>query len=100
MLFNTVALGVTVRVNDNRFQEGFTMTAYSLLSLGYLNTAATNQATHCLFVLGHRTQAPSNIIATDLDGKNCERRHLLLSNEYEYTATSAVYNSQTPGTDQ
>lgn len=48
-LFTDVALlGVTIRSNDNRFQEGFSMTSNSLFSFGFMNTATTNQATHCI----------------------------------------------------
>ncbi len=50
ILFTDVALiGVTIRTNDNRFQEGFTITFSSLFSFGLMNTATTNQSTHCLF---------------------------------------------------
>ncbi len=49
---NTVIYAVTVRTNDNRFQEGITKALYSLFSYGFMNTATTNQATHCLQVLG------------------------------------------------
>jgi hypothetical protein len=53
ILFTDVALiGATVRSNDNRFQEGFTLALNSLFSFGLMNTAATNQATHCLQVYG------------------------------------------------
>jgi Family of unknown function (DUF6519)/Right handed beta helix region len=44
--------GVTIRSNDNRFQEGVTVAFYSLFSYGFMNTATGNQATHCLHVLG------------------------------------------------
>lgn len=44
--------GVTIRSNDNRFQEGVTFAFYSLFSYGLMNTATGNQATHCLHVLG------------------------------------------------
>ncbi len=53
VISNTVIFGVTVRTNDNRFQEGITMARYSLFSYGLMNTCATNQATHCLHVLGN-----------------------------------------------
>lgn len=53
VLANTVIYAVTIRTNDNRFQEGFTQALYSLFSYGFMNTAATNQATHCLHVLGN-----------------------------------------------
>jgi hypothetical protein len=52
LLTDVGILGATVRSNDNRFQEGITVTISSLFSYGFMNTAATNQATHCLFVFG------------------------------------------------
>jgi hypothetical protein len=52
ILVTDVALiGATVRANNNRFQEGFTITLNSLISVGFMNMAATNQATHCIQVL-------------------------------------------------
>ncbi len=53
VISNAVIFGVTVRTNDNRFQEGITKARYSLFSYGLMNTCATNQATHCLHVLGN-----------------------------------------------
>lgn len=53
ILVTDVALiGATVRANDNRFQEGFTITLNSLISAGFMNMAATNQATHCIQLFG------------------------------------------------
>jgi hypothetical protein len=53
ILLNDVTLiGATVRASDNRFQEGFTITLNSLMSVGFMNMAATNQATHCIQVFG------------------------------------------------
>ena len=64
-LYTDVALlGVTIRTNDNRFQEGLTVTLNSLFSFGFMNMASTNQATHCLQVFGVPafTQAPANSV--------------------------------------
>jgi len=64
-LYTDVALfGVTIRANDNRFQEGLTVTLNSLFSFGLMNMASTNQATHCLQVFGVPgfTQAPANSV--------------------------------------
>ena len=52
VIADVALFAVTIRSNDNRFQEGVTFTAYSLLSFGLMNTATGNQATHCLQVLG------------------------------------------------
>ena len=63
LLITDVALiGATVRANDNRFQEGFTVTLNSLMSAGFMNLAATNQATHCIQLFGPDAfiDAPAN----------------------------------------
>ncbi len=52
VLTNTALFAVSIRSNDNRFQEGITLSSYSLFSYGMMNTATANQATHCLQVLG------------------------------------------------
>ena len=49
LLTDVALLGTTIRTNDNRFQEGFSVTLSSLFSFGLMNTATTNQSTHCLF---------------------------------------------------
>ena len=51
---DTVIYAITQRCNDNRFQEGFTITGTSLISFGFMNTAIGNQATHCLQVFGQK----------------------------------------------
>ncbi|MCP4715994.1 MAG: hypothetical protein GY868_12830 [Deltaproteobacteria bacterium] len=64
-LYTDVALlGVTIRANDNRFQEGVSGTLYSLFSFGLMNMASNNQATHCLQVFGVSsfTQASANSV--------------------------------------
>ncbi len=70
VLINTILFGYTVRSNDNRFQEGFTLALYSLLSFGVMNTALGNQSTHCLLVLGSRRPP-----ATLLDQSNLVLRN-------------------------
>jgi hypothetical protein len=50
VIANAVIYAVTIRTNDNRFQEGITQALYSLFSYGFMNTCTTNQATHCLHV--------------------------------------------------
>ncbi|MBD0256059.1 MAG: right-handed parallel beta-helix repeat-containing protein, partial [Cytophagales bacterium] len=52
VFLNTYLTGVSVRSNDNRFTDGLTFTLFSLFSLGFMNTAIGNQATHCLVVVG------------------------------------------------
>jgi len=69
-LYTDAALvGVSIRSNDNRFQEGFTITLNSLFSYGFLNTATSNQATHCLQVFGaKRVYDPLENIIIDTTG--------------------------------
>ena len=52
-VYTDVALmGVSVRSNDNRFQEGLTVALNSLFSFGFMNMATTNQATNCIQTFG------------------------------------------------
>lgn len=74
ILTNTSLYAVTVRSNDNRFQEGLSSTLYSLFSYGLVNTATSNQATHCLHVLGNQVIKTDNI---ELLAYNCKT-------DYEY----------------
>ncbi len=53
VIIDAAIFGVTIRSNDNRFQEGLTQALYSLFSYGIMNTASNNQATHCLHILGN-----------------------------------------------
>lgn len=71
VLFNTVLAGVTVRTTDNRFQEGFTLTLYSLLSIGLLNTTLGNQSTNCLLTYGTR-EARANNLEGFLGNNDCQ----------------------------
>ncbi len=76
---DVIALGNTIRASDNRFQEGFSLALYSLISIGLLmNTTALNQATHCIIPLGlfDIPRIPDNTILYKLD--------------YCYNATSAL----------
>lgn len=50
VLVNTVLLGITIRANNNRLQEGSTISLASLLAFGYAAMALGNQATHCIHV--------------------------------------------------
>ena len=62
---NTYLKGFSIRSNDNRFQEGYTLSWASLLSYGYMNTALGNQATHCIFPVG--TLVPTAPLMDDLN---------------------------------
>ncbi len=53
MLSNAIVLGMSVRINDNRFKESLILALYSVISLGLLfNHTVDNQATHCIFAKG------------------------------------------------
>jgi hypothetical protein len=65
-LADVVAAGFTVRTSDNRFAETWGRAFFSLLSLGLLNTAADNQSTHCLKVLGLKTGDSNNLVLGEL----------------------------------
>jgi len=68
IVWTDVALfGATLRSNDNRFQEGFTITFNSLFSYGFLNTAVSNQATHCMMVYGARREYSGNLVVYDAE---------------------------------
>ncbi len=82
VLFTDAAIiAVTQRCNDNRFQEGFTLTLNSLFSYGFMNTAMGNQATHCLQVLGNInfvTKIGNNVLLT----AGCPERELIIVKKY------------------
>lgn len=65
-VFTDVAImAVTIRTNDNRFQEGFTNVLNSLFSFGFMNMATANQATHCIKAFGatgYRLDSPNTIL--------------------------------------
>jgi hypothetical protein len=81
LVTDAAIFGVTQRCNDNRFQEGFTLTVNSLFSYGFMNTAMGNQATHCLQVLGNFnfvTTIGNNVLLTT----GCPERELLITRKY------------------
>jgi len=61
VLADLLALGSTVRTNDNRLAETWGRAVRSLLSLALLNTAADNQSTHCISALGLRRAVHDNL---------------------------------------
>jgi len=78
LLTNAGIIGASVRANDNRFQEGYSTNVASLLSLGFMNTAATNQATHCIFPVG----APAftlNVGNSILIDVGCPKSHIRIA---------------------
>ena len=77
---NTFIFGVSVRTNDNRFEEGLIFSFLSLFSMAMANTNTYNQASHCLLALGypHRRQA-GNIVFFN---QYCKNFVALLTREY------------------
>ncbi len=72
IITNTFIIAFSIRSNDNRFEDGQFLdflqgnrfiTLYSLLSIGFMNTALGNQSTHCLLVLG--VKVPPDILLND-----------------------------------
>jgi hypothetical protein len=79
VLINTVLIGASLRSNDNRFMDGFTLTIYSLFSYGLMNTATGNQSTHCLITLGAMRAVNSNIVLLNAP---CRDQGSLASNRF------------------
>lgn len=52
VLINTLVLGVSVRVADNRFKEGLFSAFASTATVGWFNTTTDNQGTHCFLSNG------------------------------------------------
>jgi len=65
VLANTFLVGITVRSNNNRFQEGTTISKWSLLSFGYANIAIGNHSSHCLHIISQHTPDPLVLAATN-----------------------------------
>ncbi|MCB0628745.1 MAG: right-handed parallel beta-helix repeat-containing protein [Saprospiraceae bacterium] len=89
LLTNAAILAFSIRANDNRFEDAQlfdlirgdnSATLYSLISIGLMNTAIGNQATHCLLVLGNMV-TPAQLLNSSnmvLIGRQCRERGLFL----------------------
>jgi len=79
ILMPNFILGLTVRLNGNRFEEGLFNALFSTFSWGlFMHTVTANQATHCMWlrdaVLPNRTRKSDNIVFIDPNSsKFCER---------------------------
>jgi hypothetical protein len=62
MLADLLAIGSSVRSNDNRLAETFGRAYRSVLSLAMLNTAADNQSTHCIGAFGLMRAVHHNLV--------------------------------------
>ncbi|SFA78529.1 hypothetical protein SAMN05421688_0868 [Poseidonocella pacifica] len=52
MFTNLLAVGMTLRINNNRLKESLFVTLYSSVGLGWIfNNTSDNQATHCILSL-------------------------------------------------
>lgn len=82
LMTNVALFAVTIRTNDNRFQEGAILplltaitgtTLYSLISFGLSNVATGNQSTQCIWVLGlpDKTIEEHNIVL--FETATCQR---------------------------
>ena len=86
-LVDTFLFAFTIRSNDNRFSEGISITFLSLLSIGFLNLAIGNEATHCLIVLAFKgldnlLQDSLNLILIAVGP--CANKRLLYGNALGY----------------
>lgn len=52
IFYDVAALGITLRVSDNRMKEGLRRALVSAYTQGYLNATTGNQGTHCFAVVG------------------------------------------------
>ncbi len=81
-LCDLLALGMTVRSDDNRLAETWGRTQYSIFSSALLNTAMSNQSTHCLHVTGFKTVpgflATNLVLADALCDNFCARDRKML----------------------
>jgi len=89
VITDAAIVAATIRTNNNRFQEGFTFSMYSLFSYGFMNTAIANQGSHCLLILGQYRYLVNEGNIAFLDNR-CERLTLLFKRKYTpATAISA-----------
>jgi hypothetical protein len=65
VLADLLALGFSVRTNDNRLAETWGRALLSLLSFGFMNTAADNQSTHCIRVFGFQEAEHHNLVLSE-----------------------------------
>jgi len=73
VLFDVIAAGGSVRLNDNRMAETWMKSLFSSLSFGVMNTTTDNQATHCIKGVGVKKIIEQNIsLAEELCPDICE----------------------------
>ena len=70
VIAHVVLFGFSLRACDNRLKESLLRARFSALTLGFANTTAHNQATHCLLVrafnAAYRIGAPNTVLIDPL----------------------------------
>jgi hypothetical protein len=66
VIADLLALGQSVRSNDNRLAETWGRALRSVLSLALQNTAADNQSTHCITAFGLQRAVHDNLVLAQL----------------------------------
>jgi hypothetical protein len=51
-MVNALVVGWSIRISDNRFEEGLVNTLFSAVTLGLMNQTTDNQSTHCIHAIG------------------------------------------------
>ncbi|MBV9210283.1 MAG: right-handed parallel beta-helix repeat-containing protein, partial [Acidobacteria bacterium] len=65
VFWQAMLIGMSVRVSDNRFKESIVNALLSAVTYGWINITTDNQATHCMYILGHLYLDRYNIILID-----------------------------------
>ena len=79
VLADLLAIGSTVRTNDNRLAESWGRAVVSVMSFGLMNTAADNQSTHCIAAYGLMRAVHHNLVLAQAFCDNaCGRPDTLL----------------------
>jgi hypothetical protein len=64
---NLLAVGMTLRINNNRMKESLFVTLYSSVGLGWIfNNTSDNQATHCILSMKSPLQSFIPFIQPDI----------------------------------
>jgi|APTNR8051073442_1049403.scaffolds.fasta_scaffold10479_2 hypothetical protein len=95
VIAQVVLFGFSLRACDNRLKESLLRARFSALTLGFANTTAHNQATHCLVVRAfndaYRIGAPNTVLIDPLGNGFCESTAGVLGN-FGRTTTGGIAN--------
>jgi hypothetical protein len=90
VIAHVVLFGFSLRACDNRLKESLLHALFSAITLGFANTTALNQSTHCLLVRAfnpsYRIAAPNTVLVDPLGTGFCERTGGVLGNFGRTTA--------------